>query len=96
MPALSPVPGYPRLGLRDRDDVVVDGGLLHFVHGDSGPVVIGTPEVVAARLADYARAGVDDLSIIPGNDDEASLETVQGLVREVLPRLRDEHGIELG
>lgn len=55
----------------------------------SGPVVAGTPTEVAERLAAYAAAGVDDLSIIPGNDDETSIETTRLLVREVLPRLRE-------
>lgn len=61
----------------------------------SGPVVAGSPDAVAERLAAYAAAGVDDLSIIPGNDDESSVETTRLLVREVLPRLAG-LGVSLG
>lgn len=55
----------------------------------SGPAVVGPPEHLATELLAYAEAGVDDLSIIPGNDDETSLATVRALVGEVLPRLRE-------
>lgn len=55
----------------------------------SGPVVAGSPEQVAEQLTAYAKAGVDDLSIIPGNNDEVSLETTRLLVNEVLPRVEE-------
>lgn len=55
----------------------------------SGYRLSGTAEHVAATLAEYVRLGVDDLSLIPGSDDESSLATTRALAGEVLPRLRD-------
>lgn len=72
-------------------DVMPDAVPTHI----SGPMVIGTPEFVAERLAAYAAAGVDDLSIVPGNDDTTSLRTVQGLTRHVIPLLRERYGVEV-
>lgn len=37
MPALSLVPGHPWSALLDRDDVVLDGGVLHIVHDSVTP-----------------------------------------------------------
>ena len=49
--------------------------------------VAGPPGFVAEQLERYRELGVGDLSLVPGQDDEASLATVEALVGEVLPRL---------
>ncbi len=54
----------------------------------SGAKIVGPADHIAAQLAEYARIGVDDISLIPGSDDEASLRTTRALVDEVLPALR--------
>lgn len=61
----------------------------------SGPVIAGPAAHVAEQLAAYAAAGVGDLSLIPGTDDETSLATTRALVDEVLPRLREVHGLDV-
>lgn len=61
----------------------------------SGPVIAGPAAHIAEQLAAYAAAGVGDISLIPGTDDESSLATTRALVTEVLPRLREEHGVDV-
>lgn len=78
------------------------GGLLaHRVRvevsapGEAGPAghavdwhaVTGSPAEVADQLGRFAALGVADLSLVPGQDDERSLRTVEVLVEQVLPQL---------
>ncbi|MDI2099375.1 LLM class flavin-dependent oxidoreductase [Ruicaihuangia caeni] len=53
----------------------------------SGSKIVGPAQYIADQLRAYARIGVDDVSLIPGNDDESSLRTTRALVNEVLPAL---------
>ena len=41
--------------------------------------LVGPPSFLAEQLAAYRDLGVDDVSIIPGQDDESSLRTVVAL-----------------
>jgi len=52
--------------------------------------VTGPAGHLAEEMARYAALGVDDLSLLPGQDDRSSRETVDALVGEVLPALRAE------
>ena len=52
--------------------------------------VTGPAGHLVDEMARYAALGVDDLSLLPGQDDRASRETVDALVGEVLPALRSE------
>ena len=52
--------------------------------------VTGPAGHLGEELARYAALGVDDLSLLPGQDDRSSRETVDTLVGEVLPALRAE------
>lgn len=58
MPALSLVPRHPWSALRDRDDVVLDGGVLHIVHDTV------TPE----------QARVDDLLLVAAALESARID----------------------
>lgn len=49
--------------------------------------VTGTVDELVDALGRFAALGVGDLSIVPGQDDATSLETVTALVEEVLPQL---------
>jgi alkanesulfonate monooxygenase SsuD/methylene tetrahydromethanopterin reductase-like flavin-dependent oxidoreductase (luciferase family) len=51
----------------------------------------GPVDFLAAELARYVDAGVADLSLIPGQDDDSSRATVEVLVADVMPALRS-HG----
>ncbi len=48
----------------------------------------GPASFLAEQLCGFADLGVADVSIVPGQDDETSLQTVGVLVDEVLPALR--------
>lgn len=48
----------------------------------------GPAEFLAEQMSGFADLGVSDVSIVPGQDDETSLHTVEVLVDEVLPALR--------
>ena len=50
----------------------------------------GPADHLAEEVARYAALGVDDLSLLPGQDDQSSRATVDALVGEVLPTLRAE------
>jgi alkanesulfonate monooxygenase SsuD/methylene tetrahydromethanopterin reductase-like flavin-dependent oxidoreductase (luciferase family) len=52
--------------------------------------VTGPPEHLAEELARYAALGVSDVSLLPGQDDQSSRETIDALVGEVLPALAAE------
>ncbi len=52
--------------------------------------VTGPAGHLAEEMARYAALGVEDLSLLPGQDDRSSRETVDALVGEVLPALRAE------
>jgi alkanesulfonate monooxygenase SsuD/methylene tetrahydromethanopterin reductase-like flavin-dependent oxidoreductase (luciferase family) len=56
-------------------------------HAVDWHAVAGPPGFVAEQLQRYRELGVGDLSLVPGQDDEASLATVTALVQDVLPRL---------
>ena len=60
MPTLSVVPGDPRSGLLDRDDVVLDGGVLRLVHDSVTP----------------AQARIDDLLLIASALEGAGIDVV--------------------
>lgn len=45
--------------------------------------IVGPAPYLAERIDAYDALGVDDLSIIPGQDDESSLRTVAGLVEQL-------------
>jgi alkanesulfonate monooxygenase SsuD/methylene tetrahydromethanopterin reductase-like flavin-dependent oxidoreductase (luciferase family) len=49
----------------------------------------GPPADLTEQLARYAALGVSDVSLLPGQDDRSSNETVEALVGEVLPALAD-------
>jgi hypothetical protein len=52
--------------------------------------VTGPARHLVEEMARYAALGVDDLSLLPGQDDRSSRETLDALVGEVLPALRAE------
>jgi alkanesulfonate monooxygenase SsuD/methylene tetrahydromethanopterin reductase-like flavin-dependent oxidoreductase (luciferase family) len=70
-----------RVEVTEPGDAVPEGRELnwHAVTGSAGEV--------AAQLRRFAELGVGDLSLIPGQDDERSLRTVDALVEQVLPQL---------
>jgi len=49
--------------------------------------VTGSVDALVDALGRFAELGVADLSIVPGQDDATSLETVRVLVDEVVPQL---------
>jgi alkanesulfonate monooxygenase SsuD/methylene tetrahydromethanopterin reductase-like flavin-dependent oxidoreductase (luciferase family) len=49
--------------------------------------VVGSAPQVTEQLAAFREMGVGDLSIIPGQDDDSALATVEALATEVLPQL---------
>jgi len=49
--------------------------------------VTGSPAQLADALGRFAAMGVSDLSIVPGQDDETSMRTVETLAADVLPQL---------
>ena len=51
----------------------------HAITGSAGELV--------DTIGRYAELGVGDLSIIPGQDDDSSLRTVEILAAEVMPQL---------
>ncbi|MGL3151258.1 stealth conserved region 3 domain-containing protein [Microbacterium sp. A82] len=56
--ALAPEQPYPRSGLLDRDDVIIDGGVLHIVHDSVTP----------------QQARIDDLLLVAAALEDASVE----------------------
>ena len=79
--------GGAPLGLR-MPVTVRDDGPTGVVPGQYGLEVAGPAELVGEILAEYDRAGIRDLSIIPGADDATSLATVRALVEVALPAYR--------
>lgn len=49
--------------------------------------VTGSADQLADAIGHFGRLGVCDLSIVPGQDDRTSLDTVEALVTHVLPQL---------
>ena len=49
--------------------------------------VTGSPAQLAEALGRFAAMGVSDLSVVPGQDDETALRTVDTLATDVLPQL---------
>jgi len=49
--------------------------------------IIGPPEFLADRVDAYRRLGVTDLSVMPGQDTETSLRTIEALIERVVPAL---------
>jgi alkanesulfonate monooxygenase SsuD/methylene tetrahydromethanopterin reductase-like flavin-dependent oxidoreductase (luciferase family) len=54
----------------------------------------GPVDFLIAELARYADLGVADLSLIPGQDDDSSRATVEALVGDVVPALRNQGLVE--
>ena len=54
----------------------------------------GPVDFLVTELARYADLGVADLSLIPGQDDDSSRATVEALVSDVVPALRNEGLVE--
>lgn len=54
-----------------------------------GDKIIGPASYLAEIIAAYAALGVADLSIVPGQDDDTALRTIDALATDVLPQLRD-------
>ncbi|MFN8021705.1 MAG: LLM class flavin-dependent oxidoreductase [Acidimicrobiales bacterium] len=77
--------GGGQLGLRLRVEVSDRAPQGHDVDWQA---LSGPADHLAAELARFAELGVTDLSVVPGQDDETSLRTVETLVADVLPRLR--------
>ena len=63
----------------------------HQVEGEvlDWKAVTGSVDQLVDSLGRYRDMGVSELAIIPGQDDETSLKTVEILVTEVAPQLRD-------
>jgi hypothetical protein len=56
------------------------------VPSDSGVewnAIVGPPAYLAQQLDAYRDLGVDDVSIIPGQDDDSSLRTTAALAQEL-------------
>jgi alkanesulfonate monooxygenase SsuD/methylene tetrahydromethanopterin reductase-like flavin-dependent oxidoreductase (luciferase family) len=69
------------LGVRVRMSVAAA------VPSDSGVewnAIVGPPAYLAEQLAAYRDLGVDDVSIIPGQDDDSSLRTTAALAQELV------------
>lgn len=49
--------------------------------------LIGSPSFLAEQVGAFRELGVTDLSIMPGQDAEASLRTIEALARHALPAL---------
>ena len=47
----------------------------------------GSADQLLDGLSRFAELGVSDLSIIPGQDDETSLRTIEALAADVVPQL---------
>ena len=56
-------------------------------HGVEWHAVTGSAAELADAIGRYTEMGVEDLSLIPGQDDDVSLRTVEVLVADVLPQL---------
>lgn len=79
---------YDRGGTTLAHRVRVEVG-EHDVDGEAldWHAVTGSVDSIVDALGRFRELGVSDLSIIPGQDDEASRRTVRALVDEVLPQL---------
>lgn len=75
-------------GTRLAHRVRVEAG-AHGVDGEAleWHAVTGSADQLVDALGRFAAMGVSDLSIIPGQDDETSLRTVEVLAADVLPQL---------
>ncbi len=67
-----------RVQVSDND---VDGPALEW------HAVTGSPAQLVDALGRFAELGVSDLSIVPGQDDRTSHETLEALVTHVVPQL---------
>ena len=54
--------------------------------------VTGSVDQIVDALGRFRAMGVSDISIVPGQDDETSMRTVEILVSEVAPQLADSSG----
>lgn len=61
----------------------------HEIHGEEVEwhAVRGSAAELVDALGQFAELGVEDLSIVPGQDDQTSLRTVEVLATEVVPQL---------
>jgi hypothetical protein len=57
------------------------------VSDDGIGAVIGPPAFLADSVYAYRQLGVTDLSLMPGQDADTSLHTIEALVEQVLPEL---------
>ena len=65
-------------------DEAIGGGAVEW------DAIRGDGEHIAEQLAAFADLGVTDISLVPGQDDESSLQTVEALVGSALPALRSD------
>jgi alkanesulfonate monooxygenase SsuD/methylene tetrahydromethanopterin reductase-like flavin-dependent oxidoreductase (luciferase family) len=49
--------------------------------------IIGPPAYLAEQIDAFVRLGITDLSIMPGQDEQTSLRTIEALVEKVIPAL---------
>jgi len=78
--------GGTTLALRIRAQITTEAPAGH---GVDWKAVAGPPSALVDAFGQYATAGVSDLSIVPGQDDDTSRRTVDALVTEVVPQLGD-------
>ena len=94
--ALAPVArewrdgGGTGLGVRIRVGVAPTTGGDGLARGVDWQALVGSPSYLADAMGRYADLGVSDLSMIPGQDDESSMSTVEAIVEHVLPVLARE------
>jgi alkanesulfonate monooxygenase SsuD/methylene tetrahydromethanopterin reductase-like flavin-dependent oxidoreductase (luciferase family) len=72
-----------RMGL----DAVVGGRSETVGHATARGSIIGPPDYLAQQIDAFARLGVTDLSVMPGQDADTSLRTIDALVDHVVPAL---------
>ena len=63
------------------------GSVASRAEGVDWQALTGPASYLTEQLARYAALGVADVSLLPGQDDRSSLETVEALVGDVLPAL---------
>jgi hypothetical protein len=79
------------LGVRIRVGL---GRVTSRAGGVDWQALTGPVDFLATELARYAELGVADLSLIPGQDDQSSRDTVEALVEDVVPILRGQGLVE--
>jgi len=77
--------GGGRLGIRIR---VAPGDAAPAGHELAWEALTGPPSYLVDQLIAFSELGVSDVSIVPGQDDDTSLRTVDVLAEHVVPALR--------